>query len=71
MIYLNPHWQLTLAVPRFGSLTHSPNHLFLRTPRHIIAKIEIKCYNFCGFLSDRVLVMESAINNSPILKGYW
>ena len=33
---LKPHWQITLAVPRFGSLLNSPNHLYLRMPRHIV-----------------------------------
>ena len=52
------------------SLTLAEPPLFADA-KAIIAKIGIKCYNFCGFLGDRVLVMESTINNSPISKGYW
>ena len=59
---LKPHWQITLAVPRFGSLLNSPNHLYLRMPRHIVPKIKKSAYiflsTFCGFLTDSVLVDE-------------
>ena len=52
MIYLNRTGNLALAVPRFGSLLHSPNHLYLRMPRHIVPKIKKKCniflLAFCG-----------------------
>ena len=50
---LKPHWQITLAVTRFGSLLNSPNHLYLRMPRHIVPKIKKSAIfflsTFCGF----------------------
>ena len=60
---LKPHWQITLAVPRFGSLLNSPNHLYLRMPRHIVCtnikkKVPHFFYRLFAVFSGSVLVDE-------------